>query len=198
MFALSYAFQTLMTSPEAPIELVSYDVAWPARFEEECAQLRRALTPWLAGPVEHIGSTAVPGLAAKPVIDIMAGVDSLDGSRPAIAAAAGLGYCYFPYQAELKHWFCKPSPAVRTHHLHLVPIGSPAWIRPIAFRDYLRAHPNVAAEYEVIKRRLAEQFRFDREAYTNAKGPFIDAVTDKALASGLGDGPPNAPTQRRR
>jgi len=197
MFALSYVFQTVMTSPEAPVEIVSYDVAWPARFEEECAQLRRVLTPWLAGPIEHIGSTAIPGLAAKPVIDIMAGVDSLDGSRPAIAAAARLGYCYFPYQPELKHWFCKPSPAFRTHHLHLVPIGSPQWIRPIAFRDYLRVDPDVAAEYEALKRRLAEQFRFDREAYTNAKVPFIDDVTDRALASGYGDGPSNGPARRR-
>ena len=172
-----------MTSSEAPVELVSYDAAWPARFEEESAELRRVLAPWLAGPIEHIGSTAIPGLAAKPVIDIMAGVDSLDGSRAAIAAAADLGYCYFPYQAELKHWFCKPSPAFRTHHLHLVPVGSPYWSRPIAFRDYLRTHPEVAAEYEALKRRLAAEFRFDREAYTEAKAPFINAVTDRALAN---------------
>lgn len=173
-----------MTSAEAPIELVSYDAAWPARFGEESAELRRVLAPWLAGPIEHIGSTAIPGLAAKPVIDIMAAVESLEGSRPAIAAAAGLGYCYFPYQAEVKHWFCKPSPAFRTHHLHLVPIGSPQWTRPIAFRDYLRAHADVAAEYEALKRRLAAEFRFDREAYTDAKGPYINAVTDTALAQG--------------
>ncbi len=173
-----------MTSAEAPIELVSYDAAWPARFEEESAELRRVLAPWLAGPIEHIGSTAIPGLAAKPVIDIMAAVESLEGSRPAIAAAAGLGYCYFPYQGEVKHWFCKPSPAFRTHHLHLVPIGSPQWTRPIAFRDYLRAHADVAAEYEALKRRLAAEFRFDREAYTDAKGPYINAVTDTALAQG--------------
>ncbi len=175
-----------MTSRDAPIELVSYEATWPARFDEECAQLRRVLTPWLAGPIEHIGSTAIPGLAAKPVIDIMAAVNSLEDSRPAIAAATGLGYCYFPYQPELKHWFCKPSPAFRTHHLHLVPIGSPQWIRPIAFREYLRTHPDVAAEYEALKRRLAAEFRLDREAYTNAKSPFIDAVTDRALASGYG------------
>lgn len=172
-----------MASPEALIELVPYDAAWPARFEEECAQLRRVLTPWLAGPIEHIGSTAIPGLAAKPVIDIMAGVTSLEDSRPALAAATRLGYCYSPYQPELRHWFCKPSLGFRTHHLHLVPIGSPQWIRPIAFRDYLRAHPDVAAEYEALKRRLATEFRFDRGAYTAAKSPFIDAVTDRALAS---------------
>ena len=85
--------------------------------------LRDVLQPWLAGPVEHIGSTAVPGLAAKPVVDIMAGVESLDASRPAIAALERAGYCYAPYRADTEHWFCKPSPQFRTHHLHLMVRG---------------------------------------------------------------------------
>jgi GrpB-like predicted nucleotidyltransferase (UPF0157 family) len=170
-----------MTSPEAPVEIVPYDPTWPLRFQEEADVLRQALATWLVGAIEHIGSTAVPGLAAKPVIDIMAGVRTLADSRPAIAAATDLGYCYAPYQAELEHWFCKPSPAFRTHHLHLVPAGTPQWIRPIAFRDYLRAHPDVAGEYEALKRRLAEEYRFDREAYTQAKRPFIDRITDIGL-----------------
>ena len=171
-------------SAEAPIEIVAYDPTWPALFDEEAAHLRRVLDPWLAGPIEHIGSTAVPGVAAKPVVDIMAGVESLVLSRPAIEAVAPLGYCYFPYQPDREHWFCKPSPALRTHHLHLVPVGSPQWIRPIAFRNYLRAHANVAADYEALKRRLAGTFRNDREAYTRAKDPFIDEVTARAIASG--------------
>jgi GrpB-like predicted nucleotidyltransferase (UPF0157 family) len=170
-----------MTSLEAPVEIVPYDPSWPTRFQEEAEVLRRALAAWLAGPIEHIGSTAVPGLAAKPVIDIMAGVQSLDLSRPAIAAATELGYCYGPYRPELEHWFCKPSPAFRTHHLHLMPVGTPQWLRPIAFRDHLRAHPDVAREYETLKRRLALEHRMNREAYTQAKGPFIDRVTDSAL-----------------
>jgi GrpB-like predicted nucleotidyltransferase (UPF0157 family) len=114
----------------------------------------------------------------------MAGVQSLEDSRPAIAAAAELGYCYAPYQAESEHWFCKRSPAFRTHHLHLIPIGSTQWRRPIAFRDYLRAHTGVAGEYEALKRRLAQEHRLDREAYTQAKRPFIDRVTDRALDMG--------------
>src|SRR5688572_20348770 len=104
---------SLMTSPEAPIEIVSYDPVWPTRFEEEATLLRRQLAPWLVGPIEHIGSTAVPGLAAKPVIDLMAGVQALETSRPAIAAATAIGYCYWPYQADAEHWFCKPSPTFR-------------------------------------------------------------------------------------
>jgi GrpB-like predicted nucleotidyltransferase (UPF0157 family) len=120
------------------------------------------------------------------VIDIMAGVQTLEASRPAIAAATALGYCYFPYQAELEHWFCKPSPAFRTHHLHLIPVGTAQWVRPIAFRDYLRTHADVGTEYEALKRQLARVHRLDREAYTQAKRPFIDRVTDMALEAGGG------------
>ena len=83
---------------------------------------------------------------------------------------------------------CKPSDAFRTHHLHLIPIGSPQWLRPIAFRNYLRAHHDVASEYEQLKRGLALQFRLDREAYTKAKSSFIDAITVRALASGYPSG----------
>jgi GrpB-like predicted nucleotidyltransferase (UPF0157 family) len=175
-----------MTSAEAPIKIVAYDPSWPVQFQEETDVLRQALAPWLVGAIEHIGSTAVPGLSAKPVIDIMAGVQTLEESRPAIAVAARLGYCYAPYQAELEHWFCKPSPAFRTHHLHLIPTGSPQWLRPIAFRDYLRAHSDVALEYEALKRRLAQEHCLDREAYTEAKRPFINQITEIALKMGSG------------
>lgn len=172
-----------VTSSEAPVEIVPYDPSWPERFDEEQKLLRRALALWLVGAIEHIGSTAVPGLAAKPVIDIMAGVETLDASRPAIAAVAGLGYCYAPYRPDSEHWFCKPSAAFRTHHLHLIPFDSPRWREAIAFRDYLRSNSDVAAEYERLKRRLAQEFHLDREAYTEAKGPFIARVTDVALQS---------------
>jgi GrpB-like predicted nucleotidyltransferase (UPF0157 family) len=113
-------------------------------------------------------------------------VETLERSRDAIGAAATLGYCYFPYQASSRHWMCKPSDAFRTHHLHLVPVSSPQWIRPIAFRDYLRAHRHVAQEYEQLKRALALQFKFDREAYTEAKAAFIANITEKGIAHGYG------------
>ncbi len=175
-----------MASPEAPVEIVPYDPSWPARFDREQDAIGQVLAAWLVGPPEHIGSTAVPGLAAKAVIDIMAPVRSLDASRPAIDAAAGLGYCYSPYRPDREHWFCKPSPAFRTHHLHLVPHASAQWTGALAFRDYLRAHRDVAADYEALKRRLAEQYRLDREAYTEAKHPFITEITDRALREGYG------------
>jgi GrpB-like predicted nucleotidyltransferase (UPF0157 family) len=160
----------------APIHVVPYDPSWPARFAEERATLARVLAPWLAGPIEHVGSTAVPGLVAKPVIDIMAAVESLDASRPALAAVPALGYVYFDYRAEIMHWLCKPSDEVRTHHLHLVPHGSALWHERLAFRDRLRADARVAAEYAALKLSLAVKYELDREAYTDAKEPFVRRV----------------------
>lgn len=158
------------------IELVPCDPMWPAKFEAERLALVAVLAPWLAGSIEHIGSTAIPGLCAKPVIDIMAPVHSLDASRPAIEAASQAEYVYFPYKPDTMHWFCKPSPEFRTHHLHMVPIGSPLWKDRLAFRDALRGNPELAAEYAVLKTRLAVEFRTDREAYTDAKTPFVSRV----------------------
>ena len=171
---------------EAPVEIVAYDPAWPQLFQKERHAIADALAAWIVGPIEHIGSTAIRGLGAKPVIDIMAGVRGLDASRPAIDAAAELGYCYFPYRPDSEHWFCKPSPEFRTHHLHLVPLGSVLWLGALAFRDYVRDHPAIAAEYEALKRRLAREFHSDREAYTQAKHPFIERITDLALQLGYG------------
>ena len=169
---------------EAPVEVVPYDPSWPLRFETERVLLESFLSPWLAGPVAHIGSTAVPGLAAKPVIDIMAPVHSLEASHPALAAALRAGYVHFPYRAEVMHWFCKPSPEHRTHHLHLIPLGSALWSERLAFRDALRADPAIAGEYAALKRRLAADFRMDREAYTDAKGPFVRRVLAEVAARG--------------
>ena len=165
---------------EAPIEVAPYDARWPAAFEQERALLAEALGPWLAGPLEHIGSTAVPGLAAKPVIDIMAPVHTLAASRPAIEAARELGYVHYPYKPDVMHWFCKPSAAHRTHHLHLVPLGSPLWRERLAFRDALRADPELRASYQALKLDLAQRHRLVREAYTDAKTPFIEQVLRQA------------------
>jgi GrpB-like predicted nucleotidyltransferase (UPF0157 family) len=167
---------------EAPVEVVAYDASWPGKFEAERVVLEAALAPWLVGPIEHIGSTAVPLLAAKPVIDIMAPVQTLQASLPAIEAARRAGYVYHPYKSEVMHWFCKPSATHRTHHLHLVPLGSPLWRQRLAFRDALRRSPKLAAEYAELKQRLAERFPYDREAYTDAKAPFVHRVLSEISA----------------
>jgi GrpB-like predicted nucleotidyltransferase (UPF0157 family) len=162
-----------MDPSDAPVRIVPYDPAWPARFEEERALLAGLLPDWIVGSIEHVGSTAVVGLAAKPVIDIMVGVESLSASASATAVLERNGYQHADYKSEVMHWFCKPSFAFRTHHLHLVPYQSPLWRERLAFRDLLRADPTTAAEYEALKLGLADKHQFDREAYTDAKTPFI-------------------------
>ncbi|MBK9705267.1 MAG: GrpB family protein [Betaproteobacteria bacterium] len=185
-------------SDEAPVVVVAYDPTWPARFLRERARLEDLLAAWLAGPIEHIGSTAIPGMIAKPVIDLMAPVDDLDASRPAIAVVEAAGYAYFPYRAESMHWFCKPSAAFRTHHLHLVPRDSRLWRERLAFRDRLRADLLLAAEYAALKVRLARQHPRDREAYTDGKAPFVRRVVAETLLPGAGDATGCADPGRRR
>jgi GrpB-like predicted nucleotidyltransferase (UPF0157 family) len=155
------------------IAIVPYDPSWPAQFEREAAAITEVIGRWVSGGVHHVGSTAVPGLAAKPVIDIMAGVDDLEQTRGCIELLSGLSYCYAPYLAQTMHWFCKPSPSRRTHHLHLVPKRSKRFADVLAFRDYLRGNPSAAAEYEALKRRLAAEHTGDRDAYTEAKGELV-------------------------
>jgi GrpB-like predicted nucleotidyltransferase (UPF0157 family) len=158
------------------IVIEPYDPRWAQLFARERDLIRRSLAPWLVGEIEHIGSTSVAGLAAKPVIDIMVPVRSLADSAPAIEVLAEHQYCYYPYKADVMHWFCKPSPDVRTHHLHLVPHGSPLWRDRLTFRNALRASPDLAAEYQLLKHHLASRYPHDREAYTDGKTAFVERV----------------------
>jgi GrpB-like predicted nucleotidyltransferase (UPF0157 family) len=161
---------------DEPIRLVPPDPDWPARFEIERASLEDAIGEWVEGGIHHVGSTAVAGLDSKPIIDILVGVRDLDTSRACFEPLAGLGYLYAPYLPDEMHWFCKPDPARRTHHLHLVPAGSPRYRHELSFRDRLRADPRLAAGYAKLKRQLAERHRDDRDAYTDAKSAFIRAA----------------------
>jgi GrpB-like predicted nucleotidyltransferase (UPF0157 family) len=164
------------TNEEAPIELVPYSEEWPARFALEATLLREALGPWLVAGIEHIGSTAVPGLVAKPVIDIMGPVRDLQGACSAIPSVERLGYWYFPYMPTQMAWFCKPSAQFRTHHLHLVPYGSALWRDRLDFRDALRSDADLATQYRELKVGLAAKHRTDREAYTDGKTAFVQAA----------------------
>jgi GrpB-like predicted nucleotidyltransferase (UPF0157 family) len=156
---------------DAMVEVVEYDPGWPAAYAAE----RERLAPLLGEEVElhHFGSTAVPGLAAKPVIDMIALVE--DFGAPIAALVQRGGYQYPPaFNATLTHrrFLCYPTAAHRTHHLHLV--DEPRELeRRLRFRDLLRADPALAGEYVALKRVLAERYREDREAYTEAKGEFI-------------------------
>src|SRR2546423_2215298 len=165
---------------ELPARIERYDSDWPAKFDHERAALEKVLGPGITGGIHHVGSTSVPGLDAKPVIDILVGVNDLETARSYIEPLKALGYMYAPYRSDEMAWFCKPHPAHRTHHLHLVPTGSPRFRAELAFRDYLRAHPAIAEEYLTLKRKLAAEFEHDREAYTQAKAEFILSVVDQA------------------
>lgn len=168
---------------QASIALVAYDDGWPRKFNNERKVLQKVAGNWLCGSIEHVGSTAVPGMIAKPIIDIMFGVQSLKVSEPAIEKLVESGYKYWPYKADVMHWFCKPSDAFRTHHLHLVPFESPLWHERIAFRDLLRADQDVANQYAHLKLALARQHSTDREKYTAEKWPFIEKMLTRHNAS---------------
>jgi GrpB-like predicted nucleotidyltransferase (UPF0157 family) len=161
---------------DAPIQLVPYDPSWPARFATERAALDEEIGSWATGGIHHVGSTAVPGLEAKPIVDILVGVGSLEASRACFDPLAKLDYLYAPYRTDEMHWFCKPHPSHRTHHLHLVPTDSSRFRDELTFRDQLRSSRRVAEEYAVLKRDLAGRFADDREAYTDGKADFIGGV----------------------
>ena len=165
-----------MADLDAPIFIAPYDATWPRLFKSEQRLLEELLAPWLVGSIEHIGSTAVPGMPAKPIIDLMAAVGDLNGSQAAIPILETAGYCYAPYRPDEEHWFCKPKPSLRTHHLHLVPFKSRLWSETLIFRDYLRQEPVTAQKYIDLKVRLAQLYSADREAYTEGKKQFITSV----------------------
>jgi GrpB-like predicted nucleotidyltransferase (UPF0157 family) len=156
-----------------PIRLAPYDPDWAARFESERSLLEGAIGRWAIGGIHHVGSTSIPGLAAKPIIDILVGVADLPSSRACFEPLAGVDYHYAPYLAEQMHWFCKPDPRRRTHHLHLVPEGSSRYRDELAFRDLLRTDSATASEYLELKQELAVRFEHDRDGYTDAKAEFI-------------------------
>lgn len=176
-----------------PVAVVDYDPAWPARFEEEAARLRALLPAGLLGRIEHMGSTAVPGLAAKPIIDIVVEVPDLERVRSEIAPILEReGYTFLwrptsPGDSDIAYaWFIRRDGAGRrTHHVHFLPPGSPHWDR-IVFRDWLRARPEEAAAYGALKRRAAAEHGGDRAAYAAAKGRFIRAALARARREGSG------------
>jgi GrpB-like predicted nucleotidyltransferase (UPF0157 family) len=159
------------------VELVEYDPAWPAAFEAE----RERLAPLLGAlEIHHIGSTAVPGLLAKPIIDMVALVDDLDAPVAALVSSGGYQYPW-AFNATLAHrrFLCYPRASHRSHHLHLVD-NSAELERRLHLRDLLRKDPGLADEYVALKRTLAARFREDREGYTEAKAPFIRRVEKQA------------------
>ncbi len=158
-----------------------YDPFWPELFAEEAGQIRQAMGDALVA-VEHVGSTAVPGLSAKPVIDLLVGVRSLEEGRQAVPALGALGYeCRGENGIPGRLFFRKgPVPFRRTHHLHMVEVGHAQWTSLLSFRDHLRAHPDAVRQYEDLKQGLAKRFPEDRAAYSEGKADFIRATLERA------------------
>lgn len=163
-----------------PVVVVEYDPGWPAAFRAERDRIAAALGG-LAVEIQHMGSTAVPGLGAKPVIDIMLGLRSLDDVDACVAPMESLGYEYKgEYGIPGRHYFRLVRDGRRTHQVHTVVCDGDFWRRHLLFRDYLRAHPDEARRYYELKLELAERYRDDREGYTEAKSEFIEAAIERA------------------
>jgi GrpB-like predicted nucleotidyltransferase (UPF0157 family) len=164
----------------AVIVVLPYDPDWPRRFEAERALLADVLAPWLEGGVHHVGSTAIPGISAKPIVDMMAGVGDLDEARAAYEPLGQVGYVNAPHRPAVAHHFAKPSQESAEFGLHLTEPGSDLWRERLAFRDALRADPRLAAEYEALKVRLAREHDADVAAYTAGKRAFVGRVLARA------------------
>ena len=165
------------------IEIVDYDPRWAFLFNEEAARLRAVLDPSLIVGLEHFGSTAIPGLAAKPIIDILIAVRSLAAARATfVEVLQKLDYIYWADNPRKDRMFfvqgMPPFGSRRSHHVHITEPTGELWHR-LAFRDYLRAHSDEAATYERLKKRLAVEHQTDREAYTDAKSVYVESVMRK-------------------
>ncbi|HEX8070757.1 MAG TPA: GrpB family protein [Pyrinomonadaceae bacterium] len=166
------------------VALVPHTELWHQLFTEEAARLRAAAGAHFVA-IEHVGSTSVCGLSAKPILDIAAAVRELADVGPCVAPLADLGYEYRGAAGiPGRRYFVKGEP--RTHHLHVAEWRGDFWRTHLLFRDYLRRHAEAAAAYEALKRELAQKYRTNRVAYTEGKAAFIEHFLRLAEADAAG------------
>lgn len=166
-------------NPNELIELVDYDPRWPEQYQAEHDRLVETLGDRII-EIEHIGSTSVPGLRAKPIIDILVVVEDFDRIENYRALLEPLGYAHHAHADESDRiFFWKGTP--RTHHVHIVEYATWEHQRHLIFRDYLRAHPKIARLYEKVKAELHANFTGNRLAYNRGKTAFIKSVTARAI-----------------
>ncbi|MDR7317318.1 GrpB family protein [Brevibacillus nitrificans] len=162
------------------IVIAEYDPLWIKMFDELCAFVHPIVKDHIIR-IEHVGSTSVPGLAAKPIVDMDVVVRTKEDVRSTIRCLAALGYVH---EGDLgvsgREAFIPPS-SVKWHHLYVCTSDNAAFIKHIRFRDYLRSHPEEAKKYGDLKRELARQYENDRDAYTNAKGVFVNRVLNTLM-----------------
>jgi GrpB-like predicted nucleotidyltransferase (UPF0157 family) len=164
------------------VRIVDYDPAWPALAAAELRRMEDALGG-VAVRLEHMGSTAVPGLASKPILDLQLSVESLQPRERHVEPLERLGYLYVPDpESPDYHLFARPPQRPRTHHLHVCESGSDHEVRHVAVRDFLRVHPNEVAEYAALKRQVVARHAQDRLAYIEGKDAYVAALERRALA----------------
>ena len=163
------------------VEVVAYHAVWPERFEQEAHDLAVVFGRTLVS-IHHFGSTSIPGISAKPIIDILVTVTNIlavDGLNDRLAE---MGYIAVgEYGIPGRRFFYKGTYDLRTHHLHAYQVGSPHVLRHLAFRDYMRAHPDTARAYSRLKERLAGQYPEDMDSYIAGKDHFIKEQEQRAL-----------------
>ena len=166
---------------DKPVIIVDYDPQWPALFEKERELILKTLGDRIKA-IEHIGSTAVPNLGGKDIVDIMAGVTDMCEANECLSPLENIGYKDVRPQPENSEWYyCLGKGHHSTgYHLHLVKLDSEHWKRHLIFRDYLRKNPKIAQDYFNLKKELAVKYRTDRLGYTEAKSVFIESVISKA------------------
>jgi GrpB-like predicted nucleotidyltransferase (UPF0157 family) len=164
------------------VQITPYSPHWSVEFEDEHQKLLDMLGGKIIA-VEHIGSTSVPGLSAKPLIDMIAAISSFDELSDFIEPLQTLGYEYMPERMYLGRKFFPKGPRLkRTHHLNLVLKDDfEQWTSPLLFRDYLRKHKDAREEYAQLKTFLTAQYGHNREAYTKSKGDFIQHILQLAV-----------------
>ena len=160
------------------VKIVPYQQEWAALYEEEKQRILAAISQDVL-EIQHVGSTSIPGMPAKPILDMAIAVRSFEEAGVCIPPMEAIGYrykgeCDIPF----RHYFVKDKP--RTHQIHMVERGSSEWERMLLFRDFLRYHPVAAREYADLKLRLASEYNSDVERYTNMKGPFIEKIIMEA------------------
>jgi GrpB-like predicted nucleotidyltransferase (UPF0157 family) len=163
------------------VRIVDYDSAWPVMAEQELRRIEDAVGD-LAVRLEHVGSTAVPGLAAKPIIDLQLSVTAMEPRALYVAPLERLGYLFAPApESPDHHFFAKPPERPRTHHLHVCRAGGEHELRHVAVRDFLRSHPDEAASYAALKREVVARQPQDRLAYIDGKDEYVTALEQRAV-----------------
>jgi GrpB-like predicted nucleotidyltransferase (UPF0157 family) len=164
------------------VRIVDYDRAWPVMAEQELRRIAKAVGD-VAVRLEHVGSTAVSGLAAKPIVDLQLSVASLQPRERYVAPLERLGYLFAPApESPAYHFFAKPPERPRAYHLHVCETGSEHEFRHVVVRDFLRSHPDEAARYAALKREVVARHPQDRLAYIDGKDEYVTALEERAVS----------------